>query len=64
MMQQGQPMPQQVQPPASSPMQGGLDMNQYLMQKVQDIKKRMGQDDMGALSNVTAAMPKPRMQGV
>jgi hypothetical protein len=61
MMQQGQPMPQ---PPASSPMQGGLDMNQYLMQKVQDIKKRMGQDDMGALSNVTAAMPKPRMQGV
>ena len=45
-------------------MQGGLDMNQYLMQKVQDIKKRMGQDDMGALSNVTAAMPKPRMQGV
>ena len=63
MMQQGQPMPQQVQPPASPPMQGGLDMNQYLMQKVQDIRQRMGKGDMGALSSVAAAMPKPNMQG-
>jgi len=38
---------------------GGLDMNAYLAQKVEDIKKRMGQGDMGALSSVTAAMPNP-----
>jgi len=36
-----------------------LDMNAYLAQKVDDIKKRMGQGDMGALSSVTAAMPNP-----
>jgi hypothetical protein len=55
--QQGQggmpPPPQGGQPP------GGLDMNAYLAQKVDDIKKRMGQGDMGALSSVTAAMPNP-----
>jgi hypothetical protein len=45
--------PQGGQPP------GGLDMNAYLAQKVDDIKKRMGQGDMGALSSVTAAMPNP-----
>jgi len=45
--------PQGGQPP------GGLDMNAYLAQKVDDIKKRMGQGDMGALSSVTAAMPSP-----
>ena len=50
---QGMPQPQGGQPP------GGLDMNQYLMQKVENIKKRMGQGDMGALSSVTAAMPNP-----
>ena len=59
--QQGQggmpPPPQGGQPP------GGLDMNAYLAQKVDDIKKRMGQGDMGALSSVTAAMPNPQAQG-
>ena len=54
---QGMPQPQGGQPP------GGLDMNQYLMQKVENIKKRMGQGDMGALSSVTAAMPNPQAQG-
>jgi len=33
------------------------------MQKVQDIRQRMGKGDMGALSSVAAAMPKPNMQG-
>ena len=56
--QQGQggmppPPPQGGQPP------GGLDMNAYLAQKVDDIKKRLGQGDVGALSSVTAAMPNP-----
>ena len=49
--QQGQggmpPPPQGGQPP------GGLDMNAYLAQKVDDIK----------LSSVTAAMPNPQAQG-
>ena len=60
--QQGQggmpPPPQGGQPQGGQP-QGGLDMNAYLAQKVDDIKKRMGQGDMGALSSVTAAMPNP-----
>ena len=60
--QQGQggmpPPPQGGQPPGGN-QPGGLDMNAYLAQKVEDIKKRMGQGDMGALSSVTAAMPNP-----
>jgi hypothetical protein len=60
--QQGQggmpPPPQGGQPPSGN-QPGGLDMNAYLAQKVEDIKKRMGQGDMGALSSVTAAMPNP-----
>jgi len=62
--QQGQggmppPPPQGGMPPQGGNQPGGLDMNAYLAQKVDDIKKRMGQGDMGALSSVTAAMPKP-----
>ena len=63
MMQQGGPPgqggPQQGMPPQGGNQLGGLDMNAYLAQKVEDIKKRMGQGDMGALSSVTAAMPNP-----
>jgi len=55
---QGMPPPQGGQPPGGN-QPGGLDMNAYLAQKVDDIKKRMGQGDMGALSSVTAAMPNP-----
>ena len=55
---QGMPPPQGGQPPGGN-QPGGLDMNAYLAQKVEDIKKRMGQGDMGALSSVTAAMPNP-----
>jgi len=44
-----------------SPMpEGGDQMTDYLMNKVEEIKKRLGQGDMGALSNVTEAM---RSQG-
>jgi hypothetical protein len=61
--QQGQggmpPPPQGGMPPQGGQPPGGLDMNAYLAQKVDDIKKRMGQGDMGALSSVTAAMPNP-----
>ena len=60
--QQGMPPPQGGQPPSGN-QPGGLDMNAYLAQKVEDIKKRMGQGDMGALSSVTAAMPNPQAQG-
>lgn len=68
MMQQGGPLgqggmppppPQGGMPPQGGNQPGGLDMNAYLAQKVEDIKKRMGQGDMGALSSVTAAMPNP-----
>ena len=67
MMQQGgppgqggmPPPPQGMPPPQGGNQPGGLDMNAYLAQKVDDIKKRMGQGDMGALSSVTAAMPNP-----
>ena len=67
MMQQGgppgqggmPPPPQGRMPPQGGQPPGGLDMNAYLAQKVDDIKKRMGQGDMGALSSVTAAMPNP-----
>ena len=65
MMQQGGPPgqggmpPQGMPPPQGGNQPGGLDMNAYLAQKVEDIKKRMGQGDMGALSSVTAAMPNP-----
>ena len=66
--QQGQggmppPPPQGGMPPQGGQPPGGLDMNAYLAQKVDDIKKRMGQGDMGALSSVTAAMPNPQAQG-
>ena len=57
MMQQQQG--QGGMPPQGGNQPGGLDMNAYLAQKVDDIKKRMGQGDMGALSSVTAAMPNP-----
>jgi len=61
-LQQGMPPPQGGQPPSGN-QPGGLDMNAYLAQKVEDIKKRMGQGDMGALSSVTAAIPNPQAQG-
>ena len=61
---QGQPPQQgqmaQGQPPQGQPPQGGDQMTDYLMNKVEEIKKRLGQGDVGALSSVTEAM---RSQG-
>lgn len=56
---QGQP-PQQGQMAQGQPPQGGDQMTDYLMNKVEEIKKRLGQGDVGALSSVTEAM---RSQG-
>jgi len=35
-----------------------MDMNKYLMDKVAEIKRRMGGGDMGALSSIASAMPQ------
>jgi hypothetical protein len=55
-----QGMPPQGMPPQGMPPQGqnpeGDKMTSYLMDKVEEIKKRLGQGDVGALSNVTKAM--------
>tara|TARA_R110000737_G_scaffold5224_2_gene16893 strand:- start:2537 stop:2776 length:240 start_codon:yes stop_codon:yes gene_type:complete len=52
--------PQQPQQPQMAPQgqmpQGGDQMTDYLMNKVEEIKRRLGQGDMGALSNVSDAM--------
>ena len=55
-----QERPQGAPPPNS---QGGgqqppMDMNKYLMDKVAEIKRRMGGGDMGALSSIASAMPQ------
>ena len=44
------------QAPQQMPMEGGEEMTNYLMNKVEEIKRRLGQGDMGALSNVTELM--------
>ena len=56
-MPQGQP-PQGQMPPQGMPQQNpeGEKMTNYLMNKVEEIKERLGQGDVGALSNVTEAM--------
>ena len=59
-MPQGRPegMPQGQMPPQGMPQQNaeGEKMTNYLMNKVEEIKERLGQGDVGALSNVTEAM--------
>ncbi len=53
--------------PPNPPIQGGpqgqppMDMSKYLMNKVAEIRKRMGAGDMGALSAIADAMPAPQM---
>ena len=56
-MPQGRP-PQGQMPPQGMPQQNaeGEKMTNYLMNKVEEIKERLGQGDVGALSNVTEAM--------
>lgn len=52
-------------PQGQSPQQGNqpFDANQYLMQKVMEIRQKMNQGELGALGNVMAAMPPPQQQG-
>jgi hypothetical protein len=51
------PVRQQM-PPQGMPQQNAEaeKMTNYLMNKVEEIKQRLGQGDVGALSNVTEAM--------
>jgi hypothetical protein len=53
-----QGMPQGQMPPQGMPQQNAEaeKMTNYLMNKVEEIKQRLGQGDVGALSNVTEAM--------
>ena len=40
-----------------------FDANQYLRQKIMQIRQRMNNGDLGALGNVMSAMPPPQQQG-
>ena len=55
---------QGARPPPSS--QGGgqqpIDMNKYLMNKVAEIRQRMGAGDMGALTAISDAVQVPVQQ--
>ena len=54
-----QGMPKGIPPPQGTPPQQHPEaekMTNYLMNKVEEIKQRLGQGDVGALSNVTEAM--------
>jgi len=50
--QAGPPPPPQGGPQGQPP----IDMNKYLIDKVMDIKRRMGSRDSGALGAITEAM--------
>ena len=63
-------LPKQGKPQGGPPTpqgapQGGppMDMNKYLIDKVMEIKRRMGGGDPGALSAITEAMmPQPQQE--
>ena len=63
----GPPPPPQAGGPQGGP-QGGqpMDMNKYLIDKVMEIKRRMGGGEPGALGAITEAMmpqqPQPQPQ--
>jgi len=38
-----------------------MDMNKYLLNKVEEIRKRMGAGDLGGLSAIADEMPQPQM---
>ena len=67
----GQPTEQaqggQPPPPSQGGGQPPIDMNKYLMNKVAEIRQRMGAGDMGALSAISDAaqvpVQQPPMQG-
>ena len=51
------PVKQQMPPQGMPPQNPEAEkMTNYLMNKVEEIKQRLGQGDVGALSNVTEAM--------
>ena len=52
------PAPPSVGGPQGQP---PLDMNKYLMNKVMEIRQRMGNGDVGALAAIADAMPQPQM---
>jgi hypothetical protein len=57
--------PQGGPPPTQGGPQGGppMDMNKYLIDKVMEIKRRMGGGEPGALGAITEAMmPQPQPQ--
>jgi len=64
----GLPQDPQMAPPQGVPQgqpqgQPPMDMNKYLIDKVMEIKRRMGGGDPGALSAITEAMmPQPQPQ--
>mgnify|MGYP000701544581 FL=1 len=67
----GQPTEQaqggQPPPPSQGGGQPPIDMNKYLMNKVAEIRQRMGAGDMGALTAISDAaqvpVQQPPMQG-
>jgi hypothetical protein len=67
----GQPTEQaqggQPPPPSQGGGQPPIDMNKYLINKVAEIRRRMGAGDMGALSAISDAaqvpVQQPPMQG-
>ena len=59
-----QETPQPGAPPLASPSGGQppIDMNKYLMNKVAEIRQRMGAGDMGAVSAISDAAQVPVQQ--
>ena len=62
----GQPTEQaqggQPPPPSQGGGQPPIDMNKYLMNKVAEIRQRMGAGDLGALSAISDAAQVPGQQ--
>ena len=50
----GQQQQQQMMP-------ANINMNQYLLQKIAEIKRRMFGDEVGALANIMMQQPNRRM---
>jgi len=65
---QGGPQAGPPPPPQGGQGQPPIDMNKYLIDKVMDIKRRMGSRDSGALGAISEAMmpqqPQPQQQPV
>ena len=55
-------LPQEGGPQGGPQGQPPMDMNKYLIDKVMEIKRRMGGGDPGALGAITEAMMQPPQQ--